>query len=106
FADAADEQNRKEQIAATTTLLDIAWVLAGIPLGIWESVKDAVLLPVHLPQIIKGLGQALYFVIETLALNDPENLQYGGDQVWQAKEERNQLIKQGIMNIAHAIKDS
>lgn len=47
---------------------DIALALAGIPLGIAESAKDALLLPAHLPEMIKG--KAIYFVAETAAIID------------------------------------
>ena len=101
FADAAHDQNKIEQIPVATTLSDIAWTLAGIPLGIAESAKDALLLPVHLPEIIKGLGKAIYFVAETMMFNDAEA--FGSSLALQHADERNELIKQGVIQAAATV---
>lgn len=102
FTDATHDQNQKEQIATAITLADIAWTLAAIPIGICERAKDTVMLPFHAPQIIKCLGQALYFVIETSIINNLAKYTNLPKAI-QERDERDALIKQGIVQAASAI---
>ena len=100
FADAACEQNKLENISATVTLNDIAWTLAAIPIGIFDSAKDLVTLPFNLPEIAFNLGRALYFVLETTALNLPaiENIS-DIEILIKMRDERNDLIKQCVLEM-------
>ena len=98
FADAACDQNKLEQISQAVILADIAWTLAAIPIGIFDSAKDLVTMHFHLPEVACNLGKAIYFVLETTALkfpclDDVDDI----EAIKKMRDERNDLIKQGVL---------
>lgn len=90
-----------------------AWAIKNGPIyaqsiteGVIESAWDFVHMMRHPLETIQHLGQAAYFVMETIVLHNPELLRKYPEIIQPMRDERQQLISSmvslGLQHIAHA----
>lgn len=119
-ADAAHHANKQEQIRIAVQLLKIECGLLNVAhelilhapeyavslaSGVVHSAKDFVHMFIHPAQTVQGLGRAVYFVLETVALNSSEMVaQY--PELRAQRDQKNQQIKDGIRQLGHALVNS
>lgn len=113
-ADAADEMNRKENMQSVMSLTDLGFVLLdaakqygqAVCKGVLSSGTDFVHGLFRPDEIILSVGNALYFVIETAALNCYRE-EYGFEDLYiPLRDERNAQIIAGLNALGSAIVDS
>lgn len=113
-ADAAYEMNQQENIKSTMSLIDLGVALTDVVKqygqaicnGVFSSGKDFVYGLVHPDEMILSVGNALYFVLETAALNSYSE-EYGFEDLYiPLRDERNKQIIQGLESLGRAIINS
>jgi len=125
FADAAYDANKKEQILLASRLLDVdcylldvshriiddivhnptAYLQAGI-CGIGDGLKTTAHMLTHPVETINGLGKAIYYVLETAALNSSELVLEFPEVYEPMRDARNAEIAAGLEKLGDKIANS
>ncbi len=125
FADAAYDANKNNQVFLSSRLLDvdcyllkinsqiinsiindpIAYAKAGIS-AVEHGISNVAHMVVHPVETFKGLGKAIYYVLETAAFNCSEDVVNYPEIYKPMRDKRNAEIVQALQNLGDQIKNS
>ena len=121
FADAAYDANKSEQVLLASRLMDVDWIvlrlsreiaMAAIPYakaiasGVVHSATDFLHMAAHPIETCHGLGKALYFVLETAALNSSEEVLEYPEIYEPMRDKRNEEIAQVLQSLGNQMANS
>ena len=108
--DAAYQANRLNQIQNVVALNNLGFTLLeydkAILTGAFLGVQGAVHSIVHLDQTVKSIAKAVYYVLESAALNCYNEEDGFEDLYIPLRDQRNAEIIAGLKNLGHAIQNS
>ncbi|MFA5998753.1 MAG: hypothetical protein WC747_01910 [Candidatus Babeliales bacterium] len=121
-ADAAHDANKNNEVLLASQLTDVAYLVGKLAQEITTAVMpyaqavvsglvkgvilDNIDMVVHFDETIKGLGKALYYVSETLVLNDPDMVSECPEIYEPMRDKRNAKVVAVLKTLGEKIENS
>lgn len=121
FVDAAHDANKNQQLLLVSQLLDSDFIILKLsraiikdPISFIEAFVSGVAdsaaglghMAINPAETCKHLAKGIYFILETVAVNDPENLLRNPEIFQSLRDQRNAEIAAGLKNLGQEMNNA